>query len=336
MARNNEYDVVGVIDRIPGRAGRVAKQHSIKNHAETNDLSQVSWINDVDAVTVATSPFSHYRIIKQALQMGKHVLTEKPFTMTLSEGTELVKLAKARGLCLAIVHNFQFARSTKKLLTDLSAGRIGTIRSVNAIQLGNPNRRLPKWYEELPLGLFYDESPHLLYLMRLVAGEIELSQALTFPSSMGLKTPARIDAMFRSPLFDGPTWLHCNFESPVSEWYLAIFGEKRLAIVDVFRDIYLSLPNDGEHNTRTVFRTSVTATWQHFFQHVTSGLPHLTGRLSYGNEEVFSRFRRAVDGAIDDLAPIGPESAVAVLSLQHAIINNQSSWHELAVEEQRR
>jgi predicted dehydrogenase len=323
MERSKGYEVVGVIARAPGRARSVAAHRGYPFFAETSTLARIEWMRDVEAVTIATPPMSHYSVIKQVLHLGKHVLTEKPFAMTVAEGEELVRLAQARDLRLGIVHNFQFARSTKRLLAELSEGAFGAIRAVYAVQFANPRRRLPTWYEELPLGIFYDESPHLLYLIRLVAGPIELTRCLTFPSSTGLKTPARIDASFRSPSLDCPISLHCNFESPITEWYVAVFGENRLGMVDVLRDIYISLPNDGRHETYTVLRTSLLATTQHWWQHVVSGIPHLTGRLVNGNEEVFARFHRAINGAIEDLAPIGPESALAVLRLQHAIVERQ-------------
>jgi hypothetical protein len=103
------------------------------------------------------------------------------------------------------------------------------------------------------------------------------------------------------------------------------FGEKGLGIVDVFRDIYIALPNDGGHDTTNVLRTSLVATGQHWLQHVTSGIPHLTGRLSYGNDEVFDRLARGIKGDLEALAPIGGQSALDVLKLQHAIIDNQES-----------
>ena len=283
-------------------------------------------LKDVDAITVATAPMSHYSIIRQALALGKHVLTEKPFTMTVAEGKELVELAEGRDLRLAIVHNFQFARSTKLLLRDISRGTIGAVRAVNAVQFGNPDRRLPLWYDQLPLGLMSDESPHLLYLIRAVAGEIKLTRSLLHPSTTGLNTPARLDAFFQSSTVQGPITLSCNFESPVSEWYLMVCGANRLGIVDVFRDIYISLPNDGTHQTANVFRTSLYATGQHLFQHFVSGFPHLKGSLFYGNDEVFRRFSHAIRGSIEDLGPIGPESAMAVLRLQHEIINRQECF----------
>jgi len=323
MARSAGYEVVGVIDQAPGRARGVAQKRRYPHFSEAAALDQVDWLSEVDAVTVATAPMGHYCAVKQALQMGKHVLTEKPFAMSVAEGEELVQISHQTERRLAIVHNFQFAGSMKRLLGDIADGKLGSIRAINGIQLGNPKRRLPRWYEELPLGLFYDESPHLLYLVRRVAGPVEVVRALTFPSSTGMKTPARMDVIFHSPALDCPISLHLNFESPVSEWYFCVFGEKRLGIADVFRDIYVSLPNDGRHESYEVLRTSLLATGQHMWQTGVRGLLHLSGRLAYGNDEVFSRFHRSINGHVENPDPIGPESALAVLRLQHDILEKQ-------------
>lgn len=330
MKQSTAFKITGLVDRQPGRAREVAARLSCPFHAETGDLDNVPWLDEVEAVTIATAPFSHHRLAKQALQLGKHVLTEKPFTMSLAEGEDLIATASAAGRCLAIVHNFQFARSMKRLTADLIAGRLGAVTAINAVQLGNPRRRLPSWYEDLPLGLFYDESPHLLYLLRSIAGPLRLARSLTVTSRHGLNTPTRLDAYFAGNTLHCPITLHCNFESPVSEWYLAVFGEERLGIVDLFRDIYIALPNDRAHDTYRVLRTSIAATAQHWWQHLSSGLPHLMGRLRYGNDEVFDRFARAIRGDRDSLEPIGPDSALAVLKLQHAIIRAQEDVYPAA------
>jgi scyllo-inositol 2-dehydrogenase (NADP+) len=319
MDRSDQFEVVGVIDRNPGYAAEVAATRGYRRHAQASSLAQVRWIDEVDAVAVAAAPMAHYQLVKEALALGKHVLTEKPFVMTQAEGLELVQIAERSDRRLAIVHNFQFARSTKRLLADVASGALGRVRGVDAVQFGNPARRLPEWYEQLPLGLFYDESPHLLYLLRAIAGPLRLAQAKIIPSMTGLKTPARIDAWFdASDAY--PLRLSCNFESPVSEWHLLVFGERRLGIVDIFRDIYLSLPNDGTHDARRVIKTSLVATFQHWLQHVTSGIPHLRGQLFYGNDEVFARFAAAIEGDRNALAPIGPDRAMEILKLQHSIV----------------
>jgi len=330
MDASPAFNVVGVIDRRGGHARAVAAQRSYRFSAETDDPGEAPWLDEVDAVTVATAPMNHYPIIKRALEIGKHVLTEKPFAMTVAEGEDLVLTARTVGRHLAIVHNFQFTRSTMRLLADLDSGNLGDITAVNAVQFSNPRRRLPPWYDELPLGLFYDESPHFLYLMHRITRDLHLLRALEIPSRNGLRTPARPDAYFRGDGAHYPITLHCNFESPVSEWHLVVFGDRQLGIVDVFRDLYVNLRNDGAHGTLDVFRTSLAMTTQHWTQHITSGLPHLKGRLFYGNEEVFERFVRAIRGESEALEPIGSDSALLILRLQHEILDRVENVSEYA------
>ena len=321
MDRSDRFEVVGVIDRAEGRAAGIAQKRGYARSSQAGSLAGVDWLDEVDAVTIATAPMAHFALAGEALARGKHVLTEKPFTMAADEGAALVANAAAADRRLAIVHNFQFARSTRRLRADLEAGALGEIRGVDAVQFGNPGRRLPTWIDELPFGLFYDESPHLLYLLRAIAGPLTLARALVVADRDGAATPARVDAWFSGAEAHYPIHLACNFESPISEWYLMVSGTKKLGIVDIFRDIYIALPNDGRHDTAKVLRTSLAATWQHWLQHVTSGVPHLTGRLNYGNDEIFDRFARAVGGEGEALSPIGPHAAQAVLALQHEIVN---------------
>jgi scyllo-inositol 2-dehydrogenase (NADP+) len=321
MQREPAIEVVGVIDRHPGRAEAVGRRLGLRRHAEAARLAAVPWLDEVDAIVVGTAPATHAALIGEALSLGKHVLTEKPFVMTPAEGEALVALARERQRVLAVVHNFQFARSTRRLLADLHAGRYGALRFLHARQLGNPLRRLPAWYDELPLGLFYDESPHLLYLLRALApAPLRLLRAAVHPSTSGKRTPAWISAHYAAGAASIPVKLDLAFEAPLSEWHVCVAGERALGDVDVFRDIYLRLPNDGAHTTWPVVRTSLLATASHWAQHLASGPRHLAGRLFYGNEEVFRRFAAA---AASGVAPegIGADDALAVLRMQHEIID---------------
>lgn len=323
IANDPGFRLVGVADRQEGRARSVATRFQGVCGSTASRLSDIDWIEDVDAVSVATAPMAHHELVREALDRGLHVITEKPFAMSVAEGSAMVEDAQRARKCLAVVHNFQFARSMRRLKCDLVEGRLGAIRGLRAIQLGNPSRRLPTWYEQLPLGLFYDESPHLLYLLSSVAGDLSLVKAVSAESRRGTATPAQIDAWFSADGADYPITLSCNFESSVSEWHLAVHGENAVAIVDIFRDIYLRLANDGGHGTTEVLRTSIAATAQHWWQHLTSGVPHITGKLRYGNDEVFSRFGRAILGESDALGPIDAAMAQRILGLQHAIISGR-------------
>ena len=244
MLRDAAFDVVGVIDRRAGHAAAVASQLGVRRHRAAERLSEVPWLDEIDAVVIGAAPTAHAPLIREALSLGKHVLTEKPFVMTPAEGEALVALARERRRILAVVHNFQFARSTRRLMAELRAGRYGALRFVHARQLGNPLRRLPAWYDELPLGLFYDESPHMFYLLRALApAPLRLLSADVHPSTCGKRTPAWISARYAAGPQGIPVRLDMAFEAPLSEWHVSLGGERRFGDLDVFRDIYLGLPN---------------------------------------------------------------------------------------------
>lgn len=322
ISADPRFRLVGVADRNPDRIADFGHRRPDLRASCASTIAQIDWVDEVDAISVATAPMAHHDLVCEALARGLHVITEKPFAMSADEGRAMVAAAQMQDRRLAVVHNFQFAGSMQRLRKDMADGRLGAIRSLRAVQLGNPSRRLPTWYEDLPLGLFYDESPHLLYLLASLAGPLELARAVVIESRNGMATPDQIDGWFRAAGADYPITLSCNFVSTVSEWYLMVHGEAGLGIVDIFRDIYVLLPNDGGHATREVVRTSLAATWQHWWQHLVSGVPHILGRLRYGNDEVFRRFADAVRGDAARLAPIEGEAALRTLSLQHDIIVN--------------
>ena len=75
-------------------------------------------------------------------------------------------------------------------------------------------------------------------------------------------------------------------------------------------------------DTFVVLRTSLAATWGHWSQHVTRGPLHMTGRLQYGNDEVFARFHAAATGgpAVRD---VSAQDAFDVLRMQHEILERR-------------
>jgi scyllo-inositol 2-dehydrogenase (NADP+) len=318
MRRHGGYDVLCLADRREERAREAAARVKVPHYERAEGVEQLSVRGDVDAVTCGTAPFAHHRVIRSALDAGKHVLTEKPFTMTLEEGEELATLARERGLVLAVVHNFQFARSVRRVRKWMAEGKLGRVRAIWALQLSNPARRLPTWFDELPGGLFYDESPHLIYMARALAGaELEPVSVTVHPSTRGLvNTPAQVDAQMRAG--EMPVSIQMNFEAPVSEWHVTVLGERGMAIVDLFRDIAVFTPNDRDHHALDVIRSSASASWHHWAGYLRSGPAHLTGRLRYGNDEVFARFHDAIRSG-NPPEGIGSDDALAVLRVQHWI-----------------
>lgn len=322
IARSPDFKLVGVIDRNEERAKAIGEKLKVPYISHAENIPDVSWLNSATAITIATPPHSHFSLVSAALNRGLHVLTEKPFAMKVSEGESMLKTAKEKQRILAITHNFQFSQSALRLSKDIKEGKLGRIRRIHAVQLSNPRRRLPNWYETLPAGLFYDESPHLLYLLHCFSpGILNLEQASVIPSCDGSHTPALVQARYicNTGINSVPVTLDMHFESPLSEWHFFVHGEEAIGVIDIFRDIYLKLPNDGLHTTLTVLRSSFVATTQHWLQHFTSGFRHLRGTLDYGNNEIYRRFAYSIRSG-EPLQAINPEAALQVLRMQHEIL----------------
>ena len=193
------------------------------------------------------------------------------------------------------------------------------IRGFCSLQFSNDARRLPVWCEELPLGLFYDESPHVMYLLRRFAGEPKLAHVAHVRSSAGRATPHVLTLSYDCGGL--PATVHIDFESPICEWTFGILGSGAYAQVDLFRDIYLRLPNDGQHLMREVLRTSGLATAQHWSGFVRNGLSYVRGNLFYGFETVHRNFAEAVrTRSSQPVALHSGADGLAVNVMQHDVV----------------
>lgn len=89
------------------------------------------WQDDaIDLVVLSTPPHTHYDLTKEALENGKHVLCEKPFTETADEARELFELAKAKGLHLQCYQNRRFDSDFLTVQQVIDSGRLGDILEV--------------------------------------------------------------------------------------------------------------------------------------------------------------------------------------------------------------
>lgn len=275
-------------------------------------------LEQCDAVMIGVDPFAHFTVAKEALVRGKHVLMEKPLTLSVEESETLVTLALEKNLKFAVVHNFQFSEGALCLDADIKQGKLGVIQSLEAIQYSNEKRRLPEWYERLPWGLFYDESPHLLYLLERYGGIGTLVHSSALLSA-DRATPHLVECFFRGK-DDVPAVLRMNFRAGLSEWFLIVHGTNRTGVLDIFRDMYFSLPNDGRHLPWQVVRTSVTAIIWHVIGTMRSIWKVVVGKYWCGNDRVVRIFVAAIlDG--QSLGNIDAKAGLRVNSLQHEIMN---------------
>lgn len=90
-------------------------------------LEEILSSSEIDAVNICTPSETHFKISKAALEAGKHVLVEKPMSLTSSEAYELYELAKAKGLVISVGHIYRFNNALKKVRRLIKDGYFGNI-----------------------------------------------------------------------------------------------------------------------------------------------------------------------------------------------------------------
>src|SRR5262249_14778011 len=93
----------------------------------TLDASEVITSPEIDAVAIITPVWTHYELAKAALENGKHVFVEKPFTSNTAQAEELIELAGRQNLRIMADHTFLFTwdeRKIKQLLQEDALGKL--------------------------------------------------------------------------------------------------------------------------------------------------------------------------------------------------------------------
>ena len=113
-------EVVAVCDRNPKALAKVQRTYPAVR--VTADANEVIADPAIDAVAIITPVWTHYELAKAALDHGKHVFVEKPFTSTSAQAEELVELAERKNLRIMVDHTFLFTGAVKKI-RELAAAR---------------------------------------------------------------------------------------------------------------------------------------------------------------------------------------------------------------------
>jgi predicted dehydrogenase len=162
--------LVAVAARDPDRAAAFAAEHGIaRSHGDYRALFADP---DIDLIYVATPPANHAELAIAALETGKHVLVEKPFSLTAAEAREVLAVARRAGLrvieSMHAIHHPLFRR-VADLVSTGAVGRVRDIASRFDITLTNPDDF--RWQGRLGGGALMDLGVYPLALVRRLIGE---------------------------------------------------------------------------------------------------------------------------------------------------------------------
>ncbi|MEL6236887.1 MAG: Gfo/Idh/MocA family oxidoreductase [Pseudomonadota bacterium] len=210
--------VAGALDADPDKGRAYAQSLGVAPDRAYGDWREMlegerARADRIDLVTVATPNATHFEITKAFLEAGFHVLCEKPMTMTVEEGEEIVRLAQATGRICAVNYCYSAYPMVRQMRAMIAAGEIGRIRLVvasfshghhaDAAEADNPRVR---WrYDPAQAGVsgqMADCGIHALHLASFVTGDEVARLSADFASLV----PGRAledDAMVNFRMADG-------------------------------------------------------------------------------------------------------------------------------------
>jgi len=187
----------------------------------TASAMEVISATDIDVIAIVSPVWTHYELTKAALENGKHVFVEKPFTSTAAQGEELIDLAQQKNLKIMVDHTFLFTGAVRRIGQLIEEGALGNLYYYDSTRVN--------------LGLFqhdvnvlWDLAPHDLSIMDHL---IKASPEAVVATGQG-HLNGHEDVAFMTLYFPDKIIAHINVNwlSPVKVRTTLIGGEKRMIV----------------------------------------------------------------------------------------------------------
>lgn len=208
-----------VCDMSPKALARVRKAYP--SVATCSDPAEILTSPTIDAVAVITPVWTHYDLAKKALENGKHVFVEKPFTSSAKQAEELIEIAARKKLTIMVDHTFLFTGAVRKICELTESGALGDLYYYDSLRVN--------------LGLFqhdvsviWDLAPHDLAIMdHVIKGDPE---AVVATGERHLNEVE--DVAFMTIYYPGNVIAHINVNwlSPVKIRMTMIGGQKKMLV----------------------------------------------------------------------------------------------------------
>jgi len=214
-----DCQVVAICDKNPKAAAQVLSRHPSTRVA--SDPADLMRSPDIDAMAIVTPVSTHYDLAKKALENGKHVFVEKPFTTTSAQAEELIELADRKNLQIMVDHTFLFTGAVRKIKDLVDGGALGPLYYYDSTRVN--------------LGLFqhdvnviWDLAPHDLSIVdHLIGLEPELVVATGGAHLNGLVDMAYVTLYFPNNIV---AHINVNWLSPVKVRTTLIGGQRKMLV----------------------------------------------------------------------------------------------------------
>ena len=227
-----DADIVAVAARSLDDAKEFADQYDIPKTYEGYDALFAD--PDIDAIYISTPHTFHFAHTKAALEAGKHVLCEKPFTVGAAECQALIDLAREKQLFLMEALWTYFLPAIRKALQWLNEGRIGELKHVKG-DFGypipyNPDSR--EWNVELAGGVLLEMGIYPVSFNWLFNPRKDYTMSVV---GRRADNGADRDVTILFDYGDRDAVLNTSFDCRLPNWGFLVGTEGYIAIPDFFR-----------------------------------------------------------------------------------------------------
>lgn len=211
--------VVAVCDGSPKALKRV--QQSYPGMVTTPECRELLTSPGIDAVAIVTPVWTHYELAKAALESGKHVFVEKPFTSTSAQAEELIQLADRKKLKIMVDHTFLFTGAVRQIKQFIDDGTLGKLYYYDST-------RINLGLLQHDVNVIWDLAAHDLSIMNYLIAEKPAAVVATGEQHLN----ELVDIAFLTIYYHSNIIGHVNVNwlSPVKVRTTLIGGEKKMLI----------------------------------------------------------------------------------------------------------
>ncbi len=219
---NPELNLIAICDKKQERLEK-AKRVFIEQTEYIQNIELILNLSSIDAVAIAVETSSHYEIARKALEKGKDVYIEKPFTSTVAEAESLKKLAEKQGCVIHVDHIMVFHPCIRKIKEFIDEGSLGELMYFEA-------SRMNLGQLKQDVSSMWDLAVHDLSIVDYFCNGINPD----FISAVGEKWYSSKESltflMFKENKFLGH--MKSSWISPVKERRIIIAGTQKMIVYD--------------------------------------------------------------------------------------------------------
>lgn len=215
--------VAGAV-RTPAKVQEYADSQGIRLY---DDYRKMLADPAVEAIVLATPHSLHAELIIAAARAGKHVFTEKPFTLTTESAKDAVRACAKKGVTLAVGYNWRFQPALQEIRRMLDDGRLGKLLHIEGNFCGPSVYWYPKdhWRQkkdEGPGGGMTGRGVHVVDAMLYLAGHVDTVYAQSFRRALDYGIDDTTSMLFRFK--GGASGYLGTFIATAETWRMQVFG----------------------------------------------------------------------------------------------------------------